>query len=382
MEGIDNSELIRRLLEIPLFREINNVLRNATRPVDWKLAEQISEAVSSAAIHTAQPGNADLEEFQQACRIAELAVVAHSGLGPVQGVTHVKLLWRSQWAQFNLDSLKPLTERLASRLSGTGSGQPAPIRSLLDAVGPLVMGAQFGLVFGYLSHKALGLFDLCLPRGQVGRLYFNYPNIVEVTSELGVDPRQFRMWLAVHEVSHELHFQAVQWTRPYLKGLVEQYVDAAELDSSELASKLQNLTDPQELAFIMQRPEDLLPMLRTPVQTVIAEKIECFLGLTEAYCDLITKRACLSLMEEYDKIREGMSRRSAERSSAERMLEKLFGVDLSLKTRRTSERFIAAVADAKLTDVLWAKVENLPSLDGARPARALDQPGGGGLVRS
>jgi coenzyme F420 biosynthesis associated uncharacterized protein len=365
MEGIDNAELVRRLLEIPVFREIHNVLRNSTKPVDWNLAEQISEAVSGAGLYSPRPAGADLEEFQQACRIAELAVTGNSGLGPVRGVTHVRLLWRPQWAKLNLDALKPITERLASRLShGSFSpDQPAQFRTVLDAVGPLVMGAQFGLIFGYLSHKALGLWDFCLPRGQAGRLYFNYPNIVEVEEELAVDPKQFRMWLAIHEVSHELHFQAVGWARPYLTGLVEQYIDAAELDSSELATKLQTLTDPQELAFIMQRPEDLLPMLRTPVQSLIAEKIECFLGLVEGYSDWITQRASVSMVDEFDKIREGMSRRLAERSSPERMLEKLFGIELSLQTRRASERFIAAIVDAGRIDVLWSKVENLPSLE-------------------
>lgn len=365
MDGIDDAELVRRLLEIPVFREIHNVLRNSTKPVDWRLAEQISEAISGAGLHSPRPAGPELEEFQQACRIAELAVVGYSGLGPVRGVTHVRLLWRSQWAQLNLDALKPMTERLASRLSqgSVSPGQAAPVRSVLDAVVPLVMGAQFGLIFGYLSHKALGLWDFCLPRGQAGRLYFNYPNIVEVEEELQVDPRQFRMWLAIHEVSHELHFQAIGWTRPYLTGLVEQYIDAAELDSSELATKLQTLTDPQELAFIMQRPEDLLPMLRTPVQSLIAEKIECFLGLVEGYSDWITRRAGLSLVDQFGKIREGMSRRMAERSSPERMLEKLFGIELSLQTRRASERFIAAIAEAGRIDVLWAKVENLPSIE-------------------
>ncbi len=377
MEGIDNGELVRRLLQIPILRELNSLLRSATRPVDWKLAEQISDAVASSATRSHKASPADVDELQTDCRIAELAVVGNSGLGPVQGISHVQLLGRAQWAQLNLDTLKPLTERLASRLSsGGGLAQAVPVRSLIEAVGPLLMGAQFGMVFGYLSHKALGLWDLCLPRSQSGRLYFNFSNIVEVERELDVDPKQFRMWLAVHEVSSELHFQAVQWTRPYLQGLIEQYVDAAELDSSELASKLRNISDPEELGSILQRPEDLLPMLRTPAQAVIAEKIECFLGLNEAYTGLVTRRACMALVEQFDKIREGISRRSAERSSPERMLEKLFGVDLSLRTLRTSERFVAALEEAGLLGVLWQKPQNLPSIEElAQPERWISRVG-------
>lgn len=92
MDGIDNSELMRRLLEIPVIREINSVLRHATKPVDWKLAEQVSQAVAGSGLQLAKSTRSDLEEFHQACRIAELAVVGQSGLGPVRGITNVRLL--------------------------------------------------------------------------------------------------------------------------------------------------------------------------------------------------------------------------------------------------------------------------------------------------
>jgi putative hydrolase len=378
MEGIDNTELVRGLLKIPVFREIYNLLHGSTKPVDWKLAEQISEAVGGAGVHTARPEAADLDEFHQACRIAELAVVGNSGLGPLRGITDVRLLWRTQWAKLNLEAMRPLAERLASRLSsGALAEEPlGGVRPVVDSVGPLVLGAQFGLVFGYLSHKALTLWEFCLPRNEPGRLYFNYPNIVEVESELEVSSREFRMWLAIYEVSRELVFQSIAWTRPYLTRLVEQYIDMAELDASALQAKMQSLTDPQELIPLLQRPEDLVPMLRTSAQEVIAEKIESFVGLIEGYCDWIGRRAGLSLVGEFEKIQEGMRRRAAERSSPERMLEKLFGVELGLQTRRSSERFISAIADAGLMDVLWAKLENLPTIEElAQPDRWISRVG-------
>ncbi|HEU4869118.1 MAG TPA: zinc-dependent metalloprotease, partial [Actinomycetota bacterium] len=253
MDGIDNSELTRRLLEIPLFREINNALRGQAGPVDWKIAGEISGAVSSSGLRSGKPSSADLDEFNQACRIAELAVVGHTGFGPVQGVTDVRLLWRSQWAQVNLDALKPLIERLAVKLSGNAAAGAGfgPAGPLIGAVTPFLMGSQIGLVFGYMSHKALGMWDVCLPRTRPGRLYFNFPNILDTERDLQVKPQEFRMWLALHEVSHELHFQSVAWMRPYLLGLIEQYMNAAEIDSSQLASKFGNLSDPQELSTVL-----------------------------------------------------------------------------------------------------------------------------------
>lgn len=380
MEGIDNAELSRRLLEIPLFREINNALRGQAGPVDWKIAGQITEAVAASGVRSGKPSAGEIDEFQQACRIAELAVVGHSGLGPVQGVTDVRLLWRTQWAQINLDALKPLFERLAGKLAGSAASGlgfgPIPAAPVLGAIGPFLMGAQIGLVIGYLSHRSLGIWELCLPRTRPGKLYFNYPNVLEVESDLQVEAREFRMWLALHEVSHELHFQSVSWMKPYLLRLIEQYMDAAEIDSSQLASRLGNLNDPAELGTLLQRPEDLFPLLRSPAQEALVERIMCFTSAVEGYSDWLVRKAGLGLTDAFDKIAEGMTRRRAERSSPERMMEKMFGLDLGNEQQRRGHRFVGAIAAAGELDRLWQKPENLPDLgELAQPGKWLSRVG-------
>ncbi|HEX2052872.1 MAG TPA: zinc-dependent metalloprotease, partial [Actinomycetota bacterium] len=177
-----------------------------------------------------------------------------------------------------------------------------------------------------------------------------------------VEPSHFRMWLAIHEVSHELHFQAVSWMRPYLNGLIQQYMDAAELDSSQLASRLGNMSDPEEMSTLLQRPEDLFPLLRSPAQEVLVERIQCFTSAAEGYSDWLVTKAGRGLTESFDKIQEGMTRRRAERSSPERMMEKMFGLDLGNELQRRGHRFVTTIAAAGGLEHLWEKPENLPDL--------------------
>ncbi len=373
MDDIDQADLIAALSEIPLFREIRNVLLNQSRPVNWDIARQITSAIAQAGPPEVGARGEDLRDFQQACRIAELRITALTSFELLPGITQVDMLTRSQWAQLNLDSLAPFIERLSRRLSGQASeGPPAPVQALVSTLGPFAMGVQLGLVVGYLSHKTLAQWDFCLPRSQAGRLYVNHPNITRVERELGVDSKQFRLWIALHEVSHELLFQAVEWARSYLVGLVESYIDAASIDSAEIVGRMRGLNDPDEVARLMQQPEELFPMLRSPAQNEFVERIQCFMSVAEGYSEWIVREAGLDMLDQFDKIREGINRRRAERSSAEKMLEKLLGLDLEHEQHRAGERFISKVAHAGQLELLWKGPENLPGkIEIAEPAKWL-----------
>jgi putative hydrolase len=373
MDDIDQADLIAALTEIPLFREIRNVLINQSRPVNWDIARQIASALAQAGPPDFGATSRDLADFQQACRIAELKVTALTGFELLPGITQVDMLSRSQWAQLNLDDLAPFMERLAIRLSGQVSdGPPVPVQAIVGAIGPFAMGTQLGLMVGYLAHKTLSHWDFCLPRTRTGRLYVNYPNLARVERELGVEPKQFRLWIGLHEVSHELIFQAVAWARPYFVGLIEAYIDAASIDPAEIMGRIRGLTDPDEVAMLMQQPEELFPMLRSPAQNEVVERIQSFMSVAEGYSEWIVREAGLELLNEFDKIREGINRRRAERSSAEKMLEKLLGLDLEREQHRAGERFISKVAHAGQLGLLWKGPENLPTMgEIAEPAKWL-----------
>jgi coenzyme F420 biosynthesis associated uncharacterized protein len=375
VDDIDQADLIAALSEIPLFKEIRNVLLNQARPVNWDIARQIASALARAGPPDTGATGQDLADFQEACRIAELRVTAMTGFELLPGITQVDMLGRSQWAQLNLDGLAPFMERLALRLSGQVSETerpPAPVQALVATLGPFAMGVQLGLVVGYLSHKTIAHWDLCLPRTHPGRLYVNHPNLARVEKELGVDPKQFRLWVALHEVSHELVFQAVGWARPYFVGLVNSYIDAASIDSAEIIGRIRGLGDPEEVALLMQQPDELFPMLRSPAQNDFVARIQSFMSVAEGYSEWIVREAGLELLDQFDKIREGINRRRAERSSAEKMLEKLLGLDLEHEQHRAGERFIEKVAHAGQLDLLWKGSENLPTMNEiAEPAKWL-----------
>jgi putative hydrolase len=382
MAEIDPADLGRALGEVPLFREMHRVLGAQTGPVNWEIAHQIARAVAGAGGLTPKPSKDELQAFEEACRIAQMQITQHTGMEP-GGLTRVEVVDRVAWANANLEGFGPLVDRLSQRLrsqlgfgspqSELGEGMPGlPIQMVLDALGPFLLGIQMGFLVGFLSRTALAHYDLCLPRQDAGVLSFVYPNIVEVEQELGTEPRQFRMWLAMHEVAHQLQLHAHPWVLAHLRGLVERYVDGAEVDAGEVMQRLQGIADPEQLSRILEHPEELLPLLTTPAQERMSTQIQAFMAVIEGYADWVVAESGSSLLSELDKIREGASRRRVERSAAERLLEGLLGLDLKPEHYRAGVRFVQTVADAGKLGDLWEGPNQTPTLEELRePAKWL-----------
>jgi putative hydrolase len=381
---IDPVEIGMALSSIPLFRELQRLLMAQSSPVNWEIAGQISTAVAQMRGSGDRPGPEEHAEYEEACRLAEMRVGQLTGLESPGSITKVEVVDRVEWAQANLEAIRPFMERLSAGLGGALSGglgnlgglgglggmsgseeEPAavPMSAALGMLGPLIFGLEVGFLMGFLSRRVLGQYDLCLPRGDGNRLYFVYPNIAEAQASLDIDARQFRMWLALHEVTHQLEFASIPWVRSHFTGLVERFIDAAEIDSGEAMSRLQSLGDPEQLSHLMSHPEELLPMLITPPQQELARQIETLMALLEGYTEWVMEQVGSEMLPEFSKIREGLNRRKAERSSVERLLEGLLGIDLKPAQYRQGERFVRAVAGADQLSKLWGSPATLPTPD-------------------
>jgi coenzyme F420 biosynthesis associated uncharacterized protein len=378
---IDPVEIGMALSSIPLFRELQRLLMSQSGPVNWEIAGQISTAVAQMRGSGDRPGPEERAEFEEACRLAEMQVAQLTGLESPGSITKVEIVDRVEWARANLEAIRPFMERLSAGLGGALSGglgdlgglggmsgseeegSAVPMSAALGMLGPLIFGLEVGFLMGFLSRRVLGQYDLCLPRGDPSRLYFVYPNIAEAQASLEIDRRQFRMWLALHEVTHQLEFSAIPWVRTHFTELVERFIDAAEIDSGEAMTRLQSLGDPEQLSHLMSHPEELLPMLITAPQQEVARQIETLMALLEGYTEWVMEQVGSEMLPEFSKIREGLNRRKAERSSVERLLEGLLGIDLKPAQYRQGERFVRAVAGADQLSKLWESPATLPTPD-------------------
>ena len=86
-------------------------------------------------------------------------------------------------------------------------------------------GAQVGLVLGWMSTRVLGQYDQLLIEDEHPEeqdiVYYVGPNVVSIERRYGFPAREFRLWLALHEVTHRAQFTGVPWMRDHFLSLVE-----------------------------------------------------------------------------------------------------------------------------------------------------------------
>ena len=97
-----------------------------------------------------------------------------------------------------------------------------------------------GVVLGWMSGRVLGQYDLLFAEGDSPQdaVYYVGPNIVSLERRHGFDPREFRLWIALHELTHRAQFTGVSWMRAHFLDLVERSVAIASPDPRQVMDAL------------------------------------------------------------------------------------------------------------------------------------------------
>jgi coenzyme F420 biosynthesis associated uncharacterized protein len=295
---------------------------------------------------------------------AEGHVRAYTGLDGSSTTAPVVVVDRGGWAQANSDGMRelitPLTDKLRSHRSG-----PA----LLDQVGPKVTGIETGALLAFLSSKVLGQFDPFWTDddGSVGRLLLVAPNVVQVERELDVDPRDFRMWVCLHEETHRVQFTATPWLRGHIRGEVEAFIDATDMEASVMVSRL------REVARSLVRgaapdteTRSLLDLVQSAEQKAVVERVTAVMSLLEGHADVVMDGVGPEVVPSVEKIRAKFQRRRAGARGLDRAMRRLLGLDAKMRQYRDGAKFVRAVTDEVGIDGfnrVWNSPEMLPSLE-------------------
>jgi putative hydrolase len=361
--------------DVPLFREIQRVLRSSSGPVNWELARQVGIASSSWGEGDGAPSPEDQRGFEEAVRVAELHVARFTGLEPPGDVPRVEAIRRAQWVRQNLESLRAVLEPAAAKIGEAvaraqaeampESAQAQGMTQLLGQLSPLLLGAQVGSVLGSLAQQVLGQYDIAMPRPGAGALLFVVPNVLRFEKDWSLDATEFRTWVAIHEVTHRFEF-ARPWTLERFREVVDDYTSTLRLDVEDLQRRLETLdpTNPEAVQEMLGSSEGLFGAVLDDEQRLKLRRIQAFMSAAEGYGDHVMHALGASLLPSYARIEEAM-RRYRETELVDPVLERLLGIEVKREQYRLGRAFcdtVVELSDEATLARMWDSAEALPSL--------------------
>lgn len=341
--------------------------------IDWKLAARVGSVVAGKGPETIPALRAAVwRDFQEFTKLSDELVRGFTGLEPSEPAPDPLVLDRAAWIRANLDGfdalIRPLTEKLAGTVSSSGF-----TRRLAAGA----MGVQIGLLLGYLSQKVLGQYDLLLASESAGRVYFVGPNVVQSERRWGVPPRDFRLWITLHEITHRTQFTGVPWLRERVRALIARAIGAMELDPARVRVLLERGRELLAKGPKAWRSADVTTLLLSDEQRVVVGEVQALMCVVEGHGTFVMNRLGEEHIPGFAELKRRFDARRAHARGAERVLQRVIGMEMKYEQYAMGEAFMVAVdrrGGRDAVNKVWEREENLPSLDDLRdPDRWLER---------
>ena len=322
----------------------------AAELIDWDLAVGTARRLTPPGPQIERSeAEAVVSDLRRLAVEAEQHVEDYTRLHPAGAPAPVVVVDRPEWTRSNVEGLRVVTDPLLDTLL-----QRRPGRASM-AVGKRLTGVQIGAALAFLSTKVLGQYEPFAG----GRLSLVAPNIVAVEQQLGVDPRDFRMWVCLHEQTHRTQFTAVPWLREHMESEIAAFVAATDLDPSALVERLRSA-----MRAVREPSASLVEALQTPAQREVLDRLQALMSLLEGHADQVMDAVGPRVVPTVAQIRDKFEVRRGGGSPLDRFVRRLLGLDLKLQQYRQGGAFVRSVvasAGVEGFNEVWRSPESVPT---------------------
>ena len=330
----------------------------AVEPVDWALARRVARVVAGRdALAESYLADSLRADFRDVTAEAETLVSEHTGLVP-PGRARAAVLDRTDWVDANLESMRtllaPVFDQVGARMA----------HSRFAPVARRIAGTETGVLLGYLSQRVLGQYDLLVPDERGDAVYYVGVNVLALEKRFGFRPRDFRLWIALHELTHRAQFAGVPWLRSYFLSLVHELVGAFDLDPRRYVSALLRAAD--ELRRGRNPINDgIMGLVASPDQRRVLDRVQALMALLEGHGNAVMNTLGARHVDGQQRMARVLdARRRA--GGLTGVLHRLLGIEMKLRQYQLGEAFVAAVerqAGPEAVTIAWRGPEWLPTLD-------------------
>ena len=341
-------------------------------------------AISIASGGATEPNVDPVERIalEQLIRVAELQIADATGLrSSTSAPLTVAPVTKADWVRRSMPPLKPLLDQLAAAMTTAptdqGSGgdpQMAMFEQLFSAMKPMMVTMTTGSMMGHMATKALGTYDLPLPRPNSNELLVVVSNLNALGNEWSLDPDELKMWIVLNEVAHH-SVMSIPHVAERMHSLICRYADAFENNPNALDDALSGMDmstgDPSNLGDLQKQlqeafgdPSGMLSSMRSQEQLAILPEIAALSAAIVGYVDHIMDTVGTGLISSYQQLTEAVRRRRVTTSESDRFAERLLGLELDQALYDRGEAFVEGISNLggkEALTKLWESPETLPT---------------------
>jgi coenzyme F420 biosynthesis associated uncharacterized protein len=296
----------------------------------------------------------DLEEnLATLVREADALVAEETQCGALEPASGL-VLSRSAWADANIESMLVIIDPLLGKVEDRIADRPGAKLARL-ATGP-ALGVQLGTVLGFLSRHVLGQYDLIVSRPH--EVWFVGPNLVQTERRFGFVPRDFRLWVTIHELTHRAQFEGTPWLREHFLGMIRKLLDSLEVDARVLLTRAiesSRQSNPDSMPFRILEPD----------QRELFDQLQAFMTVIEGHGNFVMDRIGQEVIPTQDRMRRTLRDVQASSGPMARILSKLLGLDLKRRQYEEGQLFfdrVFARGGSEGVRRTFAAPEALPSM--------------------
>ena len=334
---------------------------DAVRMVDWSLAARGVRAIVPAGPKIgADAAKAVVTELRDASQRAYQPVADTSRLHTPTGPEPALVVDRPTWAQVNITSFAAMLDPVIARLA-VRPGKPLP-GALTQRIGGAATGAEVAGLLAFMSTKVLGQYDLAYAPGTAPRLLLVAPNVVQAERELDLFPRDFRLWVCLHEETHRVQFTAVPWLREHMLAQTRRVATQLVPDADEVLGRLK-LAAGNAAEVLRPGGAGLPELFLTAEQRHEIARIGAVMALLEGHADVVMDEVGPQVVPSVATIRERFEARRAGISGLDVLIRRLLGLEAKMAQYRDGAAFVRTVQERVGIDgfnAVWTSPETLP----------------------
>jgi coenzyme F420 biosynthesis associated uncharacterized protein len=326
--------------------------------VDWGFAATVGAKLARSA--------PPVTEYTRRQALSQLAESSRAAEPPVRDVTRLtakgpvpdaRIVDRPEWIKAATESMRVMT-----------GGAAGPKGNLTGRV----TGAQTGAVLAFVSSGILGQYDpFVSPTDEGGGcLLLVYPNIIAVERQLRVSPKDFRLWVCLHEVTHRVQFTANPWLAGYMSSTLEVLTAEGGDDVTAVVGRLAELIKQRREGTESPDSAGVLGFMRAVQSEPQRDALDRLLvlgTLLEGHADHVMDAVGPAVVPSVSSIRHRFEeRRKRKQPPLQRILRALLGVDAKLAQYTRGKAFVDDVVGRVGMDrfnAVWTSSETLPLPD-------------------